>query len=410
MIQRVPGRRMALWSTLALCLVLCGLVSAALTAQVVSAQPLLRDGFEAADSGWLTCQDTTVACSYEDGTYEMWTSREDSVWWSWAPMEVRTDRFVARVSVERQTASGGECGVVWGTSDANLYLLRVSPDGWYAVDLLSAGGWASVVGPTLSDAIDDEKGIRLQIVVDGTVFALTVNGETVGSYRLPRFLGRCSVGLAVAAANSQGFSVAYGEFEAQALETRLELAYYADFTYPSQDWMTGDFSETGMGYRGDGYAIWSSMSDQIRWVWPSMDEPVAGPFAVEATGSRTSGAGAFGICWGPSSDGEGDTFYWLRMDGSGRCSVEYFVDGSYRGQVLDAPVPGTAPSGLDPSRMRVSVTGRQAAIEINGYSVKSFTMDWGGSFWVGLCGGSWGADSGPGEALFTRFAVYEELD
>jgi len=378
-------------------------------AQSVTSPPLFFDLFEDPDGGWTSYEDSSVAFSYKAGTYRMEARRADSVWWSWAPIETSIKRFVATFSVEIESGGGGEYGLVWGASDDDLYLLRVSPDGWFAVDRFRSGTWSSVVSPTLSDAIAPGEN-RVQVVVDGSALLLTINSETVAGYRLPDEFDSVRVGFAAATIGASGFAASFDNLKVYELDERVELTYYTDFAGTGAAWGAPVFETTGAGYRDSTYAIWANIADWFQWSGSPIGEAITEPFAVECTGFRHSGADAhavYGIYWSPSSDPDGDTYYFFRVTASGEYAIEHYRNGSYLGALHATSYATLLQTGETPNRLRLTVSNSQATVAANGVPMETVSLPDVGPFWVGLAGGSWGADGTPAEVRFTRFAVYQ---
>lgn len=270
------------------------------------------------------------------------------------------------------------------------------------------GVWAAVVDSTLSDAIAPD-GNRMQVVVDGSAIVVAINSVTVGGYRLPADLGPSRIGFALASIGLSGFATSFDDLSVSRLDKRVALADYTDFDSLGARWHEDSQAETGVGYRADAYAIWTNVGNWTRWQRPPSEETYSEPFVTETTAFLASGddaSGSYGICFGPTSDPEGDTYYWFRVQGDGSFAVEYCEDGIYQTSVRPRTPSSRLLTGSDSNRLRVAVDGQRVAVQANGATLAIFTSSHAGPYWVGLSAGGFGVDTTPIEVHFSRFAVY----
>jgi hypothetical protein len=115
------------------------------------------------------------------------------------------------VSCQSQDESGGTYGIIVGMDYGNYILAHVSPEGWFAVDMVSGGTWQpSPIPAEWSEAIrTNVNALRVEVSSGGLTFS--ANGEVLGRLSaIPFEIGK--VGVAVISSREEAFSTSFDDF------------------------------------------------------------------------------------------------------------------------------------------------------------------------------------------------------
>jgi hypothetical protein len=143
---------------------------------------LFEDDFGDPNSGWEIGEYDTGSVGYEDGAYSVVSFGDGDMMWGLANRSF--DNLVIEVEA-RQVSAGPEDDNAYGVMcrvqpNDDGYVLRISGDGFYSIQVVADGEFESLVEWTRSDAIrQGEATNRLRAVCDGADLALVVNGELV---------------------------------------------------------------------------------------------------------------------------------------------------------------------------------------------------------------------------------------
>ena len=146
------------------------------------------DSFDDPRSGWLVVSNESGSRQYVNGTYSMSLKEAQMSWRSWAPLASTcpADFSVEATAYVASTTRDAQCGLVWGLGSDDLYLFRVSADGYYSVGQKLKGVWQdALVKWTVSEQIQQQSGENhLRVVVVGNEAMIEVNGTALGVVQL----------------------------------------------------------------------------------------------------------------------------------------------------------------------------------------------------------------------------------
>ena len=143
---------------------------------------LFQDNFDDKGSGWEVGDYDTGDVGYTDDAYFVTSTEQDQMMWglanrSFADAIIEVDATQISAGPTNNNAYGIMCRV---QSDDDGYLLRVSGDGYYAIQIIIDGEFESLVEWTTSDAVNQGNATNhIRAICDGTNLALIVNGELV---------------------------------------------------------------------------------------------------------------------------------------------------------------------------------------------------------------------------------------
>ncbi len=140
---------------------------------------LFQDDFSAKSSGWEIGDYDTGSVGYEDGAYVVVSREKKQMMWglanrSFDDLVLETDATQISAGPEDNNAYGVMCRV---QPDNEGYLLRISGDGYYSIQVNIDGEFETLVDWAKSDAINQGNATNhIRAVCVGNHLALSVNG------------------------------------------------------------------------------------------------------------------------------------------------------------------------------------------------------------------------------------------
>lgn len=185
-------------------------------------QVVLEDGFDDPDSGWDTYTDDDTWAGYVDGEYRLGVYRSNFVTWGNPDSGQNLRNF--EIEVDARQVEGpidNNFGVLvrYQADDENFYWFQISSDGYYAVDLLLNGEWASLMGWEESSAINQGVGAtnHIKVVCYNELFSLYVNDVYLTGVTDTTFQSG-NVGLAVGTFDEPDVVVHFDNMQVRLLE------------------------------------------------------------------------------------------------------------------------------------------------------------------------------------------------
>jgi hypothetical protein len=181
-------------------------------AELPVAAPLYEEGFEA-PSGWDVYDDEDTWAGYAEGGYRLGVRRADYVTWGnpedlpqFADLRIEVDAW----QVEGPLDNNLGLLVRYQGDDDSFYWFQISSDGYYAVDLMQAGEWVTLVSWESSPAIQQGLGAvnRLLVECDGSQFDFAVNGVHLATVTDANFASG-SIGLAAGTFGEPGVVIQF---------------------------------------------------------------------------------------------------------------------------------------------------------------------------------------------------------
>ncbi len=163
----------------------------------------------------------SVSWEIDGGRYR-WAAKASSgfVWWVIPEGEAVGDFYLSVDARQEINPEVGEYGLVFRRDDnEQYYLFEISELGSYAAYIYSLQGWETLIEWTIHPVILPGKFNQLEVLADGPVFDLFINGEYVGGFvddRLPEGRAGLLVGLSEAGEES---SWLFDNFTLKAPET-----------------------------------------------------------------------------------------------------------------------------------------------------------------------------------------------
>jgi hypothetical protein len=160
------------------------LTSAALHATEIEA--IYYDRFDDTGSGWREDEGDTGSVSYRNGKYQVLLTREQYLWWSWAPHDDIPDSFIVEIKGSaRGHSTFSNYGIIWGLDSDNFLLFTITPTGWFSVGSQLDGDWqTSPIDWKQSRSIKQGEAVTntLRVTVEGDAVEVRINNTKVGSF------------------------------------------------------------------------------------------------------------------------------------------------------------------------------------------------------------------------------------
>ena len=148
---------------------------------------LFSDDFGSNASGWEEFSSDDGSAGYSNGAYFVNAATKGNIMWGLSgstfentTVEVETTQLLGPAN--DNTSFGVGCRFTSGDNPSG-YLLRISADGYYAIQAVNNGSPTDIVTWTASSAINKGNGEvnRLRATCNGSTLTLEVNGEEVDS-------------------------------------------------------------------------------------------------------------------------------------------------------------------------------------------------------------------------------------
>jgi hypothetical protein len=176
------------------------------SAVLPAAALLFEDGFDA-PGGWSVYDDGDTWAEYAEGEYRLGIRRPDYATWGTPEDLPQFTDFAIEVDARQvEGPLNNNLGLlVRHQGDDDFYWFQISSDGYYAVDMLQAGEWVSLVGWEPSSAVQQGVGVvnHLRLQCDGSRFDFYVNGTYVTTVSDASY-ATGSIGLAAGAYREPG--------------------------------------------------------------------------------------------------------------------------------------------------------------------------------------------------------------
>ncbi len=181
---------------------------------------LLSDTFVDNATGWSVGDyEGTLIVGHrtlDDGRYEWHGEASGGVVWSTTPsMPDFRDFSLILEGQLLEGSSNARYGVLYHRKDAdNYHMFRINND-HYQVQLRHAGEWYTIIDWTSSEAIQSHQNNRLEVIGEGDIYYLYINGVYVNSYlesRLPT--GRAGIVIGLAGGESASYVFTFFELRA----------------------------------------------------------------------------------------------------------------------------------------------------------------------------------------------------
>jgi hypothetical protein len=157
-------------------------------------------------------EDETSRSAYEDGAYVLEVKVPETLVWVvvGGPLSDIDAELEAELPAGEDVVAAGL--VFHYQDDENFYLFSVTNDGYYTLEVLQNGEWATLINPTPSDEIESDRN-RLQVVTEGDRIALYVNGSLLEETVDGTFTSG-EVGLAASTFENSAGAVRFNDFAA----------------------------------------------------------------------------------------------------------------------------------------------------------------------------------------------------
>ena len=383
------------------------------------------DDFDDPESGWGARETDTGGTTYRDGEYAIWVDDDYRDWRAWSPLaEPIVGAFVVEVSGYKHSgADDAEIGLVWGYSNNDLYVVRVSADGFYKIAYKRKSVWQDdpVEWTQSSHIHQGGESNALKLVISEGQATVLANGEVLTTLSLA-LEGPYKVALLGGSDESFPVELRYTSFSvreampadlslaeeapAEAVAPTYALPFRDDFDDPQSGWGVSESETGGTAYRDGEYAIWVDDDNRYWRTWSPLSEPIAGAFVVEAEGYKLSGANdaSLGLLWGLDAD----DFYLLYVSADGFYRVSYKRKGVWQERPVDWTPSVHIHRGSEPNALKLLIADGQATIFVNEEILTTLAMDLEGPFRIGMMGSA--DDSFPVELRFTSFSVREATE
>jgi hypothetical protein len=185
-----------------------------------AATTLFEEGFEAPDS-WSVYDDGDTWAEFAAEEYRLGIRRPNYVTWG-TPEDLPqfTDFSIEVDARQVEGPLNNNLGlVVRYQDDYNFYWFQISSDGWYAVDMLQAGEWVSLVSWKQSPAIQQGPGAvnRLRLQCDGSRFDFYANDTYLATVSDASY-ATGSIGLAAGAYDEPGVVIHFDNLRVMDLQ------------------------------------------------------------------------------------------------------------------------------------------------------------------------------------------------
>ena len=185
------------------------------------AAALYEDNFDE-PGGWDVYDDEDTWAGYVEGGYRLGVRRAEYI--TWGNPEDQPQFADLIIEVDARQVEGpldNNLGVLvrYQGDDNNFYWFQISSDGYYAVDLMQAGEWVTLVSWETSTAIHQGLDVVNHMVVecDGSQFDLSVNGTHLATVSDANF-GSGSIGLAAGTFGEPGVVIEFDNLKVTELE------------------------------------------------------------------------------------------------------------------------------------------------------------------------------------------------
>lgn len=178
------------------------------------------DDFTDAGSGWKPLETEAGGREYGEGVFRIWLSNRRKLLCGWAPLAGPCpDSFAVEVTGYKHLgADDAEYGIVWGLDSDNLYIARITADGYYTISYQRDGVWQEpLIALEYSPHI--LRGLlrnAIRLVVTDTQAELLVNGESLSIIDL-ELEGPYDVGIIGGSHDNAPVEVRFADFSVKEL-------------------------------------------------------------------------------------------------------------------------------------------------------------------------------------------------
>lgn len=144
------------------------------------ANVLLNENFSDNTTGWEVGQYNEGEVGYKDGAYAVISTAASSAMWGVSPSSYNNTVIdLDTTQVSAPTNNNNDYGVMCRVQDSgDGYALLISGDGFYGIQLASAGSFTNLVEWTSSDLINKGNATNhIRVICDGNTLTLYVNGK-----------------------------------------------------------------------------------------------------------------------------------------------------------------------------------------------------------------------------------------
>lgn len=195
--------------------------ASATTVELPAGASLYEENFDA-PGGWDEYDDEDTWAAYAGGGYRLGIRRADYV--TWGNPEDLPGFSDFSIEVDARQVEGpldNNLGVLvrYQSDDDNFYWFQISSDGYFAIDLMQAGEWVTLVSWEASTAIRQGLDVvnRLRVECEGSQFAFAVNGTDLATIT-DATLSTGSIGLAAGTFGEPGVVVEFDNLVVRELQ------------------------------------------------------------------------------------------------------------------------------------------------------------------------------------------------